>query len=35
MLDVARAVSGFAHWLEENIGRSAIVETVSYMGVSD
>lgn len=35
MLEVAQAVSGFAYWLEENMGRSTNFETISYMGVSD
>ncbi|KAL8934421.1 MAG: hypothetical protein Q9216_005921 [Gyalolechia sp. 2 TL-2023] len=33
--DMANAVNGLAHWLDENIGHASEVETLAYVGIPD
>lgn len=33
--EMANAVNGLAHWLDENVGHATGVETLAYMGVPD
>ena len=35
MLEIARAVNKLAWWIEMNLGRSTVFETVAYIGPSD
>lgn len=35
MLQISQAVNKCAHWIESTIGRSAVFETLSYVGLPD
>ena len=35
MLEIARVVNKLAWWIERNLGRSTVFETVAYIGPSD